>query len=513
MSMGTQQQSQEWEELEEEWEEAAEDGLVSSCKVVHGQTEVSCDMLPLLHAAPPGMRDYQWPPTPAAIVSSPQSLSQWLTLAVQVKSEALAREEDAEHANFFIAGASMARNETFTQQLQRLPNVVKAQIIVILGLIGLIFASSVMLFVVAADPISSPSTSACIFAGFIQIVSLFLFLFFYTNGVWYENAFQMDTATVVLAVLVLFIFDRTVTSLSISDGWWWIWSLNSLSDCAANATSAAAAALTDQSCCTVSSIAFQCAALTVVNHDLAQSTTNVEASIPALTGVCLVAFIVLEVLARRTFGWRYFKTKSYDKDARLYELRNVRYRVVTSVDLFVNLLWHCFLVWWTVAAVFNGFQIAWVVMSVLLSVMYIIFEVLVLLVSSRFRFRTALLAVGTTHRLPQNTELKTTENLNVRFSWWASAVSTANHIPLTTYRSPPYHRWVSALFIGRCPSSPSSLPPSATDSTCCRVPTSASRSCLGLAPSSSARFCSLARSCTSSACASIRRSASRRRTP
>ena len=129
-------------------------GVVSSCKVSHGQTQISCQMMPLLRAAPPVMRpeNQPWPPPPSAIVSSPDSLNRWLQLAVQVKSEMLDKEADLEHQQFFWAGASLASHITIRQQLANLPIAVKLQLFVSMVLVGLVISSSVSLFLDGAEP-------------------------------------------------------------------------------------------------------------------------------------------------------------------------------------------------------------------------------------------------------------------------------------------------------------------------------------------------------------------------
>ena len=329
-----------------------------------------------------------WPPPPSAIVSSPDSLNRWLQLAVQVKSEMLDKEADLEHQQFFWAGASLASHITIRQQLANLPIAVKLQLFVSMVLVGLVISSSVSLFLDGAEPGAGPSPSACVFAGFIQILSLCLFLYFFILGVWYENAFQMDTAAVVLVVLVTFIIDRALTSLSIDEGYWWIWQLDGLAGCGAGTNSSAA--VTEASCCTERSVATQCAAYTQRQH---RTNLRTNSAIPALAGVCLVMFIFFELLARRTFGWRYIKTKSYDVEIRQQMLRSVRYRVLTSIDLFISLIWHSFLVWWTIAAVIDGWQASWVILSIFTCILNLLTTCIVFMISHRFRHRVARIGI------------------------------------------------------------------------------------------------------------------------
>lgn len=241
----------------------------------------------------------------------------------------------------------------------------------------------------------------------MEVLSLLLFLGFFASGVWMENAFQMDTATVVLFVLVTFLIDRALTALSL-DGdstmpWLWDGLMSNLTACdraadlsstvsgggggGGNSSSSTVVVEADY-CCTASSVATQCAAYT--QHRLGAVPIPI---VPALAFVCLVAFIILEVTARRTFGWRYVKTSSYDLDERRRVMRNVQYRVLTSIDLFLSLIWHSFLLWWTVQAVRLGWQPTWVVLSVFTVALSLATTAIALCVSRRFHYRTAILGV------------------------------------------------------------------------------------------------------------------------
>ena len=126
----------------------------------------------------------------------------------------------------------------------------------------------------------------------MQLITLCMFVGFYFSGAWNENAFQMDTATVVLAVLVFWTVDRALTNLSMNDGWNYL-GFPDVTAC--NSTAAAAAQYTTTTAAS-RSVATQCAAYT--QHQLVQATY----AVPILAGICLVLFITLEIIARHLLG-------------------------------------------------------------------------------------------------------------------------------------------------------------------------------------------------------------------
>ena len=195
----------------------------------------------------------------------------------------------------------------------------------------------------------------------------------------------MDTAAVVLFVLVCLILDRALTSLAINGSVPWLWQLNNITECDTNLASSAE--LLDRYCCTRQSIATQCAAYT--QHHLGGPSSIV----PTTAVVCWLLFVLLECVARRTFGWRYVRTKSYDADVRRHLLRNVRYRVLASIDLFVSLMWHSFLIWWAIAAVLLGWHVLWVALAMLTVVLSLATTLLILCVSRRLQPKAVVFSI------------------------------------------------------------------------------------------------------------------------
>ena len=45
---------------------------------------------------------------------------------------------------------------------------------------------------------------------------------------------------------------------------------------------------------------------------------------------------------------RYVKTKSFDMMERRQTLRKTYYRGFTGIDFFISVIWHAFLLWWTI---------------------------------------------------------------------------------------------------------------------------------------------------------------------
>ena len=105
----------------------------------------------------------------------------------------------------------------------------------------------------------------------------------------------------------MWIIDRALTNLSMSEGWPYLWGLDSISGCT-NKTAAYYAneiphselqpGMLDEYCCTQRSVATQCAALTELKLNKRPS------ALPAVAAMCLLLFLGLELATRRSFGWR-----------------------------------------------------------------------------------------------------------------------------------------------------------------------------------------------------------------
>ena len=134
-------------------------GVVSSCRLSHGGTEVVAELCPLMHAAAASsLRDETgpWPPRPSALVSSNSTLASWLDLAVTQRQGDLEAELESEQALSSLAMASLASRLSLAQTLLNLPVVVQLQLLAAFALVAVLTAESAILLSNASSPDARP---------------------------------------------------------------------------------------------------------------------------------------------------------------------------------------------------------------------------------------------------------------------------------------------------------------------------------------------------------------------
>ena len=289
--------------------------VASSFKVSMGGIQVACEMAPLVDVAPWDLQQQgDWPPKSAAVTTSSEQLTEWLKLAAVVQKEEVDREQEQQDSHYHMATASLLLNSTAWQQLKNLPIEVIWQLVIGFLLLGLILYDTASLLYAGFD--GHPSSAACGFVATLQFVLVFMASYFLLRGVWLENAFQMDAATVMLVVLVLVNTDKGLTELSLEGalaGYRADWYFRKPTACYSNVTlvnqSQDFSVVTSEdmlACCSDISLAISCAALTHV------------AVVPPgpvflmMRFAMMVLMVILEKRTRRTFGWRYFRTSGYD---------------------------------------------------------------------------------------------------------------------------------------------------------------------------------------------------------
>jgi hypothetical protein len=207
-------------------------------------------------------------------------------------------------------------------------------------LVLLITAETTLLLLDGASATSMPSPAACTFMGLCQLFALFFFAVTFLSGVWTESPFKLNAATVVILLLTLYILDRSLTATSLRQGWGYAWQVGELALCPNNLTLSAASVAagvlrTDlYRCCTDFSISTQCAAYTQRVSGLTPFTSSYLAFLcVGLLGL----FLLFEVIARRSFGWRvHSRQQTYEKHARWLNTRTMQHRVVTLLDVFLS---------------------------------------------------------------------------------------------------------------------------------------------------------------------------------